>query len=201
MGYVLPIHALFRNGVTSRTAPFAPRPGTETWMARMTNAKQFLKLPPAQANLTTAVATPQEVPLIHGLSHITFMVRDLDRMQEILMSVFDARKVYDSGDQPFSVSRERFFLIGQEEDPVWVATMEGQPLPTRTYNHVAFRMSDAEYDERLSRVRRLGLDVREARPRVPGEGRSIYFHDDDNHLFELHTGTLPERLLRYAQGR
>jgi len=31
-----------------------------------------------------------------------------------------------------------------------------------------------------------------------GEGRSIYFYDHDNHLFELHTGNLEERLARYA---
>jgi hypothetical protein len=43
--------------------------------------------------------------------------------------------------------------------------------------------------------------VREGRSRVAGEGRSIYFHDHDNHLFELHTGTLGERLQRYAAGK
>ncbi len=32
-----------------------------------------------------------------------------------------------------------------------------------------------------------------------GEGHSLYFYDHDNHLFELHTGTLEERLARYAQ--
>ena len=32
---------------------------------------------------------------------------------------------------------------------------------------------------------------------MTGEGRSLYFYDDDNHLFELHTGTLEERLQRY----
>jgi fosfomycin resistance protein FosX len=53
----------------------------------------------------------------------------------------------------------------------------------------------------LARVRSFGLKVRESRPRVKGEGRSIYFYDDDNHLFELHTGTLDERLQRYARGR
>jgi hypothetical protein len=36
-------------------------------------------------------------------------------------------------------------------------------------------------------------------PRVEGEGRSLHFYDD-NHLFELHTGTLEERLERYRQG-
>ncbi len=33
---------------------------------------------------------------------------------------------------------------------------------------------------------------------MAGEGRSLYFHDHDNHLFELHTGTLEERLARYG---
>ena len=37
--------------------------------------------------------------------------------------------------------------------------------------------------------------------RVEGEGSSLYFHDWDNHLFELHTGTLETRLERYAKGR
>jgi fosfomycin resistance protein FosX len=43
------------------------------------------------------------------------------------------------------------------------------------------------------------LKVREGRPRVEGEGRSIYFYDHDNHLIELHSGTLKERLKRYTE--
>ena len=140
-------------------------------------------------------------PMIEGLSHITFIVRDLDRMEEILVSVLGARKVYDSGDNTFSVSRERFFLAGEEPAPIWLAMMEGESLPTRTYNHVAFKISEADYPACLERVQALGLEVREGRSRVEGEGRSIYFHDHDNHLFELHTGTLEERLRRYAQGK
>ena len=45
------------------------------------------------------------------------------------------------------------------------------------------------------------LDLLPPRPRVEGEGRSLYFYGPDNHLFELHTGTLAERLARYAKGR
>jgi len=132
--------------------------------------------------------------VIQGLSHMTFIVRDLDKMEEVLTQVLDARKIYDSGEKTFSLSKERFFDIGG----IWVATMEGDPLPTRTYNHVAFKMSPDDYDDRLQRIVSLGLDVREGRSRVAGEGHSIYFHDHDNHLFELHSGTLENRLRRYA---
>ncbi|WP_105984905.1 FosX/FosE/FosI family fosfomycin resistance hydrolase [Brucella sp. BCCN 84-3] len=139
--------------------------------------------------------------MVQGLSHMTFIVRDLDRMEEILTTVFDARRVYDSGAETFSLSKERFFLIGNGKEPIWIATMEGEPLPTRTYNHVAFKIANNEYEAYLKRIRALGLEVREGRSRVPGEGQSIYFYDDDNHMFKLHTGTLDERLKRYGQGR
>lgn len=134
--------------------------------------------------------------MTEGLSHITFICHDLDRMEEILTRVLHARKIYDSGGEGFSVSPERFFDIGG----VWVAVMQGDPLPGRSYNHVAFKIADKDYDARLAAIRDLGLDLREGRSRVEGEGRSIYFHDDDNHLFELHSGTLAERLVRYGAG-
>ena len=134
--------------------------------------------------------------MIKGLSHMTFIVKDLDKMERLLTYVLDAKKIYDSGEKTFSLSKERFFDIGG----VWVATMEGDPLPSKTYNHVAFKMADDEYDDRLARIRALGLEVREGRARVEGEGRSIYFYDDDNHMFELHSGTLEDRLNRYAAG-
>lgn len=135
--------------------------------------------------------------MIEGLSHMTFVVRDLDRMAEILTGVFEAREVYSSAEETFSLSAEKFFLIGD----IWVAIMEGDALPDRTYNHVAFKIDDADFDRYAERVARLGLDIRPPRPRVEGEGRSLYFYDRDNHMFELHTGTLDERLQRYRRGR
>ncbi len=134
--------------------------------------------------------------MAEGLSHLTLIVSDLDRTEEMLVTVLKARKIYDSGEVTFSRSRERFFDIGG----VWVATMEGAPLDARTYNHIAFRMDDDDFDDRLRRIQSLGLEVLDDRPRVPGEGRSIYFYDADNHLFELHSGTLEARLRRYAEG-
>jgi hypothetical protein len=34
-----------------------------------------------------------------GLSHMTFIVSDLDRMEVLLTTVLNARKVYDSGER------------------------------------------------------------------------------------------------------
>ena len=133
--------------------------------------------------------------MIDGLSHITFIVSDLDKMEVILMKVLDAKKIYDSGDRTYSLSKERFFNIGG----IWVATMEGEPLRDKTYNHVAFKMAVEDYDKKLQRIQALGLEVREGWSRVDGEGRSIYFYDFDNHMFELHSGTLQERLRCYSE--
>ena len=133
--------------------------------------------------------------MIDGLSHITFIVSDLDKMEVILMKVLDAKKIYDSGDRTYSLSKERFFNIGG----IWVATMEGESLRDKTYNHVAFKMAVEDYDKKLQRIQALCLEVREGRSRVDGEGRSIYFYDFDNHMFELHSGTLQERLRCYSE--
>jgi fosfomycin resistance protein FosX len=131
--------------------------------------------------------------MIQGLSHLTFIVRDLDKMARIITEVLGGVEVYSSGDQTFSTSREKFFLAGG----IWIAIMEGESLPSRTYNHVAFKVSDEQLGAARIAIVRLGLDMRPPRPRVEGEGQSLYFHDHDNHLFELHTGTLDERLARY----
>jgi hypothetical protein len=39
--------------------------------------------------------------MIEGLSHLTFIVSNLDRMANLLETMFDAREVYSSGDQTF----------------------------------------------------------------------------------------------------
>lgn len=76
--------------------------------------------------------------------------------------------------------------------------MQGEPLLEPSYNHVAFSVVDADHDDRLARIRALGLEVLDGRKRIAWEGRSVYFCDHDNHLFELHSGTMEERLARHA---
>lgn len=133
--------------------------------------------------------------MISGLSHITLIVKDLERMGTILTEGLGGKEIYDSGDKTFSSAPEKFFLIGD----IWIAIMRGDAEIPRSYNHIAFKVSDADLEAYIDRLTALGLEFRQARPRIAGEGRSVYFYDDDNHLFELHTGTLSERLRWYKK--
>lgn len=132
---------------------------------------------------------------MEGISHITFIVKDLEKASSFFKIIFDAKEVYSSGDKTFSISKEKFFLI----DNQWIAIMEGEPLRDRTYNHIAFKIKDEEFTIYEERIKALGVDYKPPRARVEGEGQSLYFYDYDNHLFELHTGTLKERLKRYME--
>ena len=133
--------------------------------------------------------------MIFGLSHLTFIVHDLDKMSRIIVEVLGGREVYASGTKQHSLSPEKFFDV----DGLWIAIMQGDPLPARTCNHVAFKVSVEQLEKSKLAIEKLRLEFRESRPRVSGEGQSLYFHDYDNHLFELHTGTLEERLAAYKK--
>jgi len=131
--------------------------------------------------------------MIEGLSHVTLVVKDINRTSEIITRVLGGKQVYDSGDKTFSISKERFFDI----NGIWLVLMEGDQLPTQTYNHIAFKISNDNYAACENEVRKLKLEIKPSRPRNPAEGQSLYFYDYDNHLFELHTGTLNQRLEFY----
>jgi catechol 2,3-dioxygenase-like lactoylglutathione lyase family enzyme len=132
---------------------------------------------------------------IEGISHITLIVENLERTAILLTSLLGAKEVYSSGEKTFSLSKEKFFMLAG----VWIAIMEGRPSKERSYNHIAFKISESELEVYKRRLEAAGVEFREERPRVQGEGLSLYFYDYDNHLFELHTGTLEERLRTYGK--
>ena len=133
--------------------------------------------------------------MIHGLSHLTFIVKDLNKASSFFTGVFDAREIYSSGDKTFSLSREKYFMIND----LWICVMEGDPATERSYNHVAFQINEEDYNVYQDKIRILDLEIKPSRTRLREEGRSIYFYDYDNHLFELHAGSLTERLIRYSK--
>jgi len=136
---------------------------------------------------------------IQSISHLTFVVRDLERMGTFLCQGLGAHEVYDSHDRTFSLSREKFFVLPLLGD-LWIAAMEGEPPAQHTYQHVAFKVAESDLPLYEARLRALDVTIRPPRSRVEGEGQSLYFYDFDNHLFELHTGTLEQRLERYVAG-
>ncbi|OTO87321.1 FosX/FosE/FosI family fosfomycin resistance hydrolase [Enterococcus faecium] len=127
-------------------------------------------------------------------SHITLIVKDLNKTSVLLNTLFDAKEIYDSQQKKFSLYPEKFFLVKD----LWIAVMQNSSnkLP-KTYNHIAFKIDEQDIDSFVSKIQMLGLTVEPGRSRVKGEASSIYFYDYDNHLFELHTGTLQERLKSY----
>lgn len=132
--------------------------------------------------------------MIYGISHITFIVKDLGKATKFFKEIFEAKEIYSSEDKTFSISKEKFFLIND----LWIAVMEGEKIE-KSYNHIAFKIDESDYEMYLKRIENLGLEIKVGRERVIGEGNSIYFYDYDNHLFELHTGTLEIRLHHYQK--
>ena len=124
--------------------------------------------------------------MITGISHITLIVKNMERTASFFEKIFDAREVYAS-------PTAKYFLIGN----IWIALNMGKSLSERTYNHIAFAIDDSDFDEYVDRVKNIGAEILEGRGRFDAEGRSIYFYDYDNHLFELHTGSLEKRLASY----
>lgn len=133
--------------------------------------------------------------MIESISHITFVVKNLDKTTELFKELFNAKEVYYSGEKTHSLFKERFFIIGNQ----WIAVMEDTNILNRTYHHVAFKISAYDVDSYLDKIKALNLELKPPRKRVSGEGYSIYFYDYDNNLFELHTETLEKRLSSYSE--
>ncbi|WP_251865117.1 FosX/FosE/FosI family fosfomycin resistance hydrolase [Enterococcus malodoratus] len=132
--------------------------------------------------------------LLPSISHITFIVKNLERSSNMLKNVFGAKEIYSSEAIQFSVHPEKFFLL----DSLWIALMEDPTVDLpKSYNHIAFNIPISELEGYRSRIKKAGLKIEKGRSRITGEGESIYFYDYDNHLFELHTGSLEERLTKY----
>lgn len=128
----------------------------------------------------------------NGISHITLVCKNLEKSSRLFCDLLGAVEVYSSEKKNFSVSREKFLLVGD----LWLALMQGEPVP-RSYNHIAFHMNSEDLPVLEAKIQSFDLDIVPGRPRAPEEGLSLYFYDYDNHLFELHSGDLATRLKFY----
>ena len=75
--------------------------------------------------------------------------------------------------------------------------MEGESV-NKTYNHIAFELNEDDMNDYREKIISLGLEILPDRNRCPEEGGSLYFYDYDNHLFDLHAGSLAKRIEFYV---
>lgn len=129
-----------------------------------------------------------------GISHITLICKDIAKSAQLFSDLFDAQEIYSSDAHNFSISSEKFLLIGG----LWIALMQGNSIE-RSYNHIAFHINEGELPRYQLKIYKYKLNMLPGRQRDEREGKSIYFYDYDNHLFELHTGTLENRLQFYRE--
>ncbi len=130
--------------------------------------------------------------MIQGISHITIVVKDLEKSSKLFCEGLGAEEIYDSKDKNFSISREKFFNLGG----IWFVAMEGEPQE-KSYRHVAFKVDENSIKTYEKKLSKLGATIVPSRSRIQEEGSSLYFYDYDNNFFELHSGTLEDRLERY----
>lgn len=142
---------------------------------------------------------PGAAPMpIHGINHVTIIVRDMDRTVQLFVQALGAREEYRSPEREYSKYPETFLRIGD----LWLVVMEDAHIQrARSYDHIALGIDLEAVPEVTRRLIEAGAEVVPSRPRIGAESASVYFYDFDNHLFELHAGDIADRLRHYAAAR
>lgn len=127
-----------------------------------------------------AIPLEEVPPVITGINHITFSVKDLhaslafyrDLLGMTLQVSWDAGAYLTAGD-------------------AWICLSLGHTSSADDYTHIAFSSREEGFDQLRGRLRAAGIQEWKVNT---SEGDSLYVLDPDGHRLELHCGTLASRL-------
>ena len=130
---------------------------------------------------------------IQGINHLCFSVSNLERSITFYEQALGARIQVKGRKLAY------FELAG-----LWIALNQEDVIRNyteRTYTRIAFTVKEEEFGTSVQELKAAGADILPGRARDPRDARSVYFTDPDGHLFELHTGTMKQRLDYYREDK
>ncbi|MGL4820848.1 MAG: metallothiol transferase FosB [Bacilli bacterium] len=127
---------------------------------------------------------------IQGVNHFCFSVEDLERASNFYEHALGARLLVRGRTLAY------FELAGY-----WIALNEekGVERQNNSYTHIAFSVEVEDLSDWEKHLRGHNVTIVPSRQRDERDGHSLYFTDPDGHRFELHTGTLQQRIAYYRE--
>jgi catechol 2,3-dioxygenase-like lactoylglutathione lyase family enzyme len=120
--------------------------------------------------------------VLESISHIALVVKDPARTAALFHDLFSARVVEREDDEGHL---ETFVRLGN----IWIVLVGASVQRARTGDHIAFRATPEILEATVAKLQAMGREFIRARSNT-----SLYFFDDDDHVFELDAGDIDKEL-------